>query len=100
VAMTVMEMVAKLGLDDSDFKKGADGVGRSARTMGDHVKRGAFVAATAITGGLVVAAKTGRFGFLGDRQLLEPRRLEPDLSVIDWRAQRERLVAVARPVGI
>lgn len=34
-----MEMIATLGLDDSDFQKGAAGVGKSAKTMGDHKRR-------------------------------------------------------------
>jgi hypothetical protein len=59
MAITVLEMVGKLTGDTSDFDKSMSGAGKTATTTGQHIKRAAFVAATAITGGLVVAAKIG-----------------------------------------
>jgi hypothetical protein len=39
--------------------------------------------------------KLDRFGFVGSGQRLEPRRLEPDLTIIGCRAQRHQPAAAA-----
>lgn len=59
MAVTVMEMVGKLVGDTTDFERSMAGAERSMGVTAKRIRVGAGIAATAITGGLVVAAKVG-----------------------------------------
>jgi hypothetical protein len=63
-------------------------------TLSRLLQRASFCSAT--RGGEQRREQLGRLSFLGSRQRLEPRRLQPDLTVIACRARRQHRAAARR----